>query len=84
MKIRIISLLLSLAFLSMLSIEYISETTIAENTSPKTEKFVDDENLLIPSIIICKTDSKTLIPTYKKIFYSFTSNNTLFKPPISA
>jgi len=92
MKVRIISLFLSVAFLSILTFESFSSTIIIENSNLKTiesiiekrvaEKFMDDTHLShsIMASLIVKTDV-----TYKfqQIFYTFKSINTLFRPPIS-
>jgi len=92
MKTRIISLFLSVVFLSILVFESFSSTIIIENSSLKTieqvlekrlaDKFMDDSSLVnsIISSLIIKTN---MTYKFKKTFYTFTSVNTLFRPPIS-
>ena len=92
MKVRIISLFLSVAFLSILTFEYIDNTMLSENSSAKTienilekrlsDKSIDDTYLLDP-IKIETNIQVTVIPSFKQTFYTFKSTNTLFKPPIA-
>ena len=92
MKVKIISLFLSIAFLSILAFESFSNTIIVENSSLKTieqvleerlaDKFIDDDSLL--NLTITSLTIKTnIIHKFKKTFYTFTSVNTLYRPPIS-
>ena len=90
MKIRIISLFLSLAFLSILSFESFSSQIIVENSSINliehffekrlSDKFMDDINLLNSKLTTqyIQIDMKH---QFKEIFYTFKSSNTLYRPP---
>jgi len=92
MKIRIISLFLSLAFLSIITFEYISNTILVENSSTETveyvlekrisDKFIDDDYLV--SSVIQPLQIKIKTPhTFKEIFYTFKISSTHFRPPIT-
>ena len=92
MKVRIVSLFLSVAFLSILTFEYISNTILLENSTTQTveyvlekitaDKFLDDNYLI--SSNSHNVDIQTRVPhTFEKVFYSFKPTNTLFRPPIT-
>jgi len=93
MRIRIISLFLSLAFLSILTFEYISNISVAENSSSKTvenvlekrlaDKFINDTYLLDSLTLHSETKIK-ITPDFKQSFYTFKSSNILFRPPINS
>ena len=93
MKTRAISSLLSLVFVTMLSLEYSSNTIVLENTSSETaelilkkriaDKFLDDSYLLYFTLIDSNLNTNTH-PAFKESFYTFKSNNILFRPPINA
>lgn len=93
MKIRIISLFLSVAFLSILTFESFSSQVIIENSSIKTiehvlekrlaDKFMDDTHLL-HSILITQYIKIDMKHQFKEIFYTFKSTNTLYRPPINS
>ena len=92
MKIRIISLFLSLAFFSLLTFEYISNTMLVENLSTEaveyvlekrvSDKFIDDDYLVSsathPLYVKIKTPH-----TFKEVFYTFKISSTHFRPPIT-
>ncbi|PHS58508.1 MAG: hypothetical protein COB17_02745 [Sulfurimonas sp.] len=92
MKLRIISLVLSLSFLFSLTFEHISYTILFENSSSKTvefvmekriaEKYIDDTNLISSILFLYNSKTKLPIPTFKEKSYIFKLNNTLFRPPI--
>ena len=93
MKTRIISLFLSLAFLSILTFEYISNVSVVENSSSKTvenvlekrlaDKFIDDTYLL-DLLTLCSQTRVKITPDFKQSFYTFKSTNILFRPPINS
>ncbi len=92
MKVRIISLILSVAFLSILTFEYISNTIIFENSESEAveyiikkrlaDKYVDDINLLLYSQNSITIISKPLHCFTKKL-KSLEISHPLFKPPIT-
>ena len=92
MKVRIISLFLSLAFLSILTFEYISSTMLLENSNTEaveyvmekrsTDKLIDDTNLLDSTLTSLDTVLKPL-HTFDEVFYTFKITNNLFRPPIT-
>ena len=92
MKVRIISLFLSVAFLSILTFEYISNTMLIENSTSEAveyvlekrlaDKFIDDTYLL--SSDLNKLSIEVKAPhTFTKKIYTFQINRTLFRPPIT-
>lgn len=93
MKTRIINLVLIFSFLNIITIGYISAPIIQENSSSKTveltfekrftEKIADD-NLLVFTNILSQMDLSIILHTYKKTFYTYKINNSLFKPPITS
>lgn len=93
MKTKIVSSLLSLIFVSILGIEYLSHTMLAEITPTETieyvfekrisDKLIDNTGPFSSSSYI--TTIKVKIDTiFKETFYTFKSNNTLFRPPIKS
>ena len=92
MKVRIISLFLSIAFLSILTFEYVSNTILVENLANGSveyvlekrlaDKFMDDSYILSSYVNDLGIEVKTP-HTFTKVFYSFTLTNTLFRPPIT-
>ncbi len=93
MTTRIISLFLSIAFLSILTFESFSSQIIVENSSIKTiehvlekrlaDKFMDDIHLL-NSMLITQYIQLDMKHQFKEIFYTFQSTNTLYRPPINS
>jgi len=92
MKVRIISLFLSVAFLSILTFEYVSNTMLVENSSTEAveyvlekriaDKFLDDTYVL--SSTIDSFDIKIKTPhTFEKVYYTFKLVNTPYRPPIT-
>ncbi len=92
MKVRIISLFLSVAFLSILTFEYVSNTMLVENSANESveyvlekrlaDKFMDDSYIL--SSYVNDLGIEVKAPhTFAKVFYTFQINNTLFRPPIT-
>jgi len=92
MKIRIISLFLSVAFLSILTFEYISNTLLLENSTIEAveyvlekrlaDKFIDDNYILSSCFNNIGIEIKAP-HTFEKVFYTFQINITLFRPPIT-
>lgn len=92
MKVRIISFILALTFVSLITFEYISDTMIIENSSSKTieyvlekrvsDKFIDYTYLKSLNFFALHVEQKQL-HTFKVIIYTYKSKSTLFRPPIT-
>ena len=93
MKIRIISLFLSVVFLSILTFESFSSAGIIETSSITNieqvlekrlaDKFMDDTHLL-HSDINTFSFKINILHKFEKTFYTFKPSNTLFRPPINS
>ena len=84
MKKSKISLLLSLVFLFLLTLQPVSSNNLVETAEvEKVENIIDDTFAVCPVITNSSNEDKITSFVHKSHIYTFIYKNTHFKPPIS-